>query len=214
MSRSAVYRNSVRVSHIGLSESVDSDTQIGTVIVNFLVSSNKGPNANVALVVDTPAGRQLQSLYMYDLYGPISSLPGSPDLILTIVNFEHDENKRDSVLALVEYLEGASNKSFDDNNILEEALIVLERLPVVQEKITTTTLRGPRSGYVPHREVFEEVVTTMPVQRQSFDNDPGKLTPSDTQRGSQMSYISTPSAGRSFVYQRGPVRGGGSAYFS
>jgi hypothetical protein len=99
------HRNAVRVSHIGTSENLDSDTQIGTIIINFLVSSKVDPNANVALIIDTDSGRVLKSLYDFDLYDPVASLPGSPDLILTCVNFEHDVGKRASLLSLIEYLE-------------------------------------------------------------------------------------------------------------
>ena len=94
------HRKAVRVSHIGSSENLDSDTQIGTIIINFLVSSKIDPNANIAIIVDTSTGRVLRSLYDFDLYDSIATLHGSPDLILTSVNFDNDSAKRAGLLML------------------------------------------------------------------------------------------------------------------
>lgn len=175
------------MSHIRLSEIIDADTQIGTTLVNFLVSSKIDPNANVAIILDTQAGRELHSLYTFDLYDPVAALPNSADIILTSVNFENEIDKRRGLEALVEYLEGITNKSYDDSNILDKALFELERLPaIVVEKITPVVVGqrggGPRSGYVPNEQVYEEVITTS-----KRDNDPRRFTPSDTHR-QQMVY--------------------------
>ena len=200
------HRKVVRVSHIGSSENLDSDTQIGTIIINFLVGSKVDPNANVAMIIDTPSGRVLKSLYDFDLYDLISTLPGSPDLILTSVNFDSDIIKRESLLSLIEYLEGVINKSYDDNNIYEKARIELERVPVTREKITRTVLTGPKSGYVPAMEEEEDVITystTSPIPQRHvrFDNDISKLTPSDTRGGREIVYSRTPN-GTSFGSRR------------
>lgn len=182
---SSRYRNAVRVSHIGASENLDSDTQIGTIIVNFLVGSKVDPNANVAIIVDTPRGRILKSLYDFDLYNSILTLPGAPDVILTSVNFDDDAAKMTSLMSLIEYLEGVSNKSYDDNNIYEKARIELQRLSGAREKITKTVRFGVRDNYVPDEEIVTQRVVLDGVSRNGLynnhDNNPGVYSPADTQ---------------------------------
>lgn len=176
-------RPTIRVSHIGVSENVEGDTQIGTILLNFLVGQRLDPNANVALISDVKGGRVLISLYDFDLYEPISILPGSPDLILTSVNFENNEDKRASILQLLEYLDGIVNKSYDDNNIYEKATYELERIPVFEDTIITSSRVGPRNGLVPPAVTRTvEIETKRPI-RQGYDRNPSVFTPSDTRRG-------------------------------
>jgi len=194
-----MYRNrdTVRVSHIGSSENQDAFTQVGTVLINFLVGMKVDPNANVALIVDDGRGRVLVSLYDFDLFEPISALPGSPDIILTSVNFEDPFNKRDSLEKLVEYLQGISNKSYDDTNIYEKAMRELTEIPVFKEKIVTTELRGQRNHLVApvstrtfQVQTQRQVPVPVPGQvRSGFDNNPQSYTPADTRRGGSTSEV-------------------------
>jgi hypothetical protein len=179
----------VRVSHIGSSENLNGETQVGTILINFLVMMKVDPNANVALLIDDNGNKVLESLYSFDLYDSISRI--SHDLILTSVNFEGPDDKRDSLLRLVEFLEGIQNKSYDDNNIYEKALFELERMPPVEIREVITEVRsGPKNHLVaPSRtiEVVQEEILSPPLsppprRRVGFDNNPQAFTPSDTHR--------------------------------
>ena len=181
------YRQTVRVSHIGASENLFPETQIGTILINFLVMMKIDPNANVALLIDQDGERVLESLYSFDLYDSITTLPGSPDLILTTVNFEGPNDKRVSLLKLIEFLDGIQNKSYDDNNLYEKALFEIERIPVEVREVITDTRLGVRNHLVsksPVRtvEVETERFTNLPVRRRVGDNNPQAFTPSDTRR--------------------------------
>lgn len=184
------YRKTVRVSHIGSSENHDSESQVGNIIVNFLISSKIDPNANVALLVATTSGTVARSLYDFDPWAPISTLPGSPSLMLTCLNFETVEEKRKALDLLVTYLEGVHDKSYEDNNLMEKAILELERLPPARfVERPRTVLTGARNHYVPtDLDVADDIVTG--------DAAPGKFSPEDTAPRGQLLYSA-----------RSPVRG-------
>lgn len=197
------YRKIVRVSHIGSSEIHDSQTEIGNIIVNFLIASKIDPNANVALLECTATGQVARSLYSFDPWASVGTLPGTPNLLVTCLNFESDDEKRKALEKLVAYLDGVPDRSYEDNNVMEKALFELERLPAATAvSRPRTVLTGRRGHYVPVPAEVNDPLTG--------DAAPGMFTPEDTGERRQVLYTtgspsrtvytySTPSSGTRYV---------------
>jgi len=103
----------VNIGYIHKNHAVNGTTNIGTIILNYLIGEKSSPWANVTAIF--PDG-EMVSLYSYDLTDPISSLERA-SIILTRQLFVNDDDKFTAIEALKDYIELIENKTFEEHEM-------------------------------------------------------------------------------------------------
>lgn len=172
-------RQVATISYIKDTRDVSLATQVGTVIVNYLVGTKSDVSSNVCFYA---ADGKLVSFYKWDLYTPIAELKTS-DLKITKTLFVNTEEELIAMKKLQEYLNSIpiSNRSPEDvallksvvRTIREQEMILAkefvqaeeEDFAVVRRFNDTGTVRNSIKSPNPPRvqESFVEVEYTEPI---------------------------------------------------
>jgi hypothetical protein len=123
-------QRSVFVSHISHNSEASGETDIGAIIINYLIDTKTPANANIVIV---GGSLKLFSLYNHDLRNTVSSL-GVSRVIIGKDKFINELDKGEALNNLKNYLEYLRSEAidgdlpFEEENLLEEVMGYLFRI--------------------------------------------------------------------------------------
>lgn len=138
--------SSTFVSYISHTHRISSDTPIGTVIINYLITTHTEPTANV---VGIDKSGSYFSLYGYDPFTPVGETSIN-HLSVSKTSFGNSEDKIAALESLIYFLESIDGKPYEDLELLDKAVrelnVTMSKLVPVQQVRQTTVQGGVRDS--------------------------------------------------------------------